>query len=126
MKYLNKVSRYLLGSIILFSILTSLISLSVWLDMRIHSRHVVYLSFIIMLIFIIKDFISVKGLGIGGLLMLIAFALGKFPRVSYELRDAFYLPIKIDQFKIFLIIIIIITSIITIYDYYINSNKTQI
>ncbi|MFO3716385.1 hypothetical protein [Anaerococcus cruorum] len=119
MNTLAKVSRYLLGSIILFTIATSLISLSVWLDMRIHARHIVYASFIIMLVFIIKkDFKYVKTFLIGEALMLVAFILGKFPRVSYELRDAFYLPMQIENFKIFLIIIIIVTSLIVYYDFY--------
>lgn len=52
--------------------------------------------------------------------MLGAFILGKFPRVSYELRDAFYLPIKIENFKIFLVILIIVTSLIIYYDFYKN------
>ncbi|MFO3666167.1 hypothetical protein ACCQ41_07935 [Anaerococcus sp. ENR0831] len=121
MKNLSKVSRYVLASIILFSILTSLISISVWLDMRIHARHVVYASFLLMLIFILKrDFKSTNTFIIGEIIMLIAFGLGKFPRVAYEIRDAFYLPIKIGNFKIILIVIIVLTSIITYYDFYKN------
>ncbi|WP_394011372.1 hypothetical protein [Anaerococcus cruorum] len=121
METLAKISRYLLSSIILFTLATSLISLSVWLDMRIHARHIVYASFIIMLVFIIKkDFKYVKTFLIGEALMLGAFILGKLPRVSYELRDAFYLPIKIENFKIFLVILIIVTSLIIYYDFYKN------
>lgn len=119
MKTLTKISRYILGSIILFSIMTSLISISVWLDMRIHSRHVVYASFALMLIFILaKDFKNAKTFIIAELIMLIAFALGKFSRVAYELRDAFYLAVKIDNFKIILIAVICLTSIIVYYDFY--------
>ena len=119
METLAKISRYLLSSIILFTLATSLISLSVCLDMRIHARHIVYASFIIMLVFIIKkDFKYVKTFLIGEVLMLGAFILGKFPRVSYELRDAFYLPMQIENFKTFLIIIIIVTSLIVYYDFY--------
>ena len=127
MKSLSKASRYILASIILFSILTSLISVSVWLDMRIHARHVVYASFAIILIFILKrDFKNAKTFIIGEIMMLISFGLGKFPRVAYEIRDAFYLPIKIDNFKIILVVIIVLTSIITYYDFYKNKIATNI
>ena len=79
MEKLAKVSRYVLASIILYSLITSLISLSVWLDMRIHSRYVVYICFLIMLIFIIKkDFKSIKAIIIGEGLMILVFTLGKF------------------------------------------------
>ena len=127
MKTLSKISRYLLSSIILFSIATSLISLSVWLDMRIHARHIVYVSFIVILIFILKrDFKNIWPIIIGEIAMILAFALGKFPRVAYELRDAFYLPIKIGNFKIILVVIIVLTSIITYYDFYKNKIATNI
>lgn len=123
MKTLVKIAKYLLSSIILFTIASTLISLSVWLDMRIHARHVVYASFIIMLIFFIvkKDLKSIKTLLIGETLMLLSFAIGKFPRISYELRDAFYLPIKINKFMPILIGIIVITSLIVIVDYLKNT-----
>ena len=124
MKTLVKIAKYLLSSIILFTIASTLISLSVWLDMRIHARHVVYASFLIMLIFFIvkKDLKSIKTLLIGEALMLLSFAIGKFPRISYELRDAFYLPIKINKFMPILIGIIVITSLIVIVDYLKNKN----
>lgn len=119
METLAKIARYLLGSIILFTLATSLISLSVWLDMRIHARHIVYASFIVMLVFMLRrDFRSIKPLLIGEIIMVLAFILGKFPRVSYELRDAFYLPMQIENFKILLILVIIVTSLIVYYDYY--------
>lgn len=127
MKTLVKIAKYLLSSIILFTIASTLISLSVWLDMRIHARHVVYVSFLIMLIFFIvkKDLKSIKTLLIGEALMLISFAIGKFPRISYELRDAFYLPIKINKFMPILIGIIVITSLIVIVDYLKNKNTVD-
>ena len=122
MRKFSKICRYILSSTILFTILTGIISLSVWLDMRVHSRYVVYASFILMLIFILaKDFKTGKTLIIGEIIMLIIFGLGKFSRVAYELREAFRLDIKIDNFKILLIVIIILTSIITYYDYYKNN-----
>ncbi|WP_297280719.1 hypothetical protein [uncultured Anaerococcus sp.] len=122
MSKFSKICRYILSSTILFTILTGIISLSVWLDMRVHSRYVVYASFILMLIFILaKDFKTGKTLIIGEIIMLIIFGLGKFSRVAYELREAFRLDIKIDNFKILLIVIIILTSIITYYDYYKNN-----
>lgn len=122
MSKFSKICRYILSSTILFTILTGIISLSVWLDMRVHSRYVVYASFILMLIFILaKDFKTGKTLIIGEIIMLIIFGLGKFSRVAYELREAFRLDINIDNFKILLIVIIILTSIITYYDYYKNN-----
>lgn len=127
MKTLVKIAKYLLSSIILFSIASTLISLSVWLDMRIHARHVVYASFLIMLIFFIikKDLKSMKALLIGEALMVLCFVFGKFPRISYELRDAFYLPIKINKFMPILIGIIVITSLIVIVNYLKNKNKVN-
>lgn len=124
MEKLAKVSRYVLASIILYSLITSLISLSVWLDMRIHSRYVVYICFLMMLIFIIKkDFKSIKAIIIGEGLMILAFTLGKFPRVAYELREAFHLPIKINNFNILIICIIIFTSLIVYFDSYNYKDK---
>lgn len=124
MEKLAKVSRYALASIILYSLITSLISLSVWLDMRIHSRYVVYICFLMMLIFIIKkDFKSIKAIIIGEGLMILAFTLGKFPRVAYELREAFHLPIKINNFNILIICIIIFTSLIVYFDSYNYKDK---
>ena len=124
MEKLVKVSRYVLASIILYSLITSLISLSVWLDMRIHSRYVVYICFLIMLIFIIKkDFKGIKAIIIGEGLMILAFTLGKFPRVAYELREAFHLPIKINNFNILIICIIIFTSLIVYFDSYNYKDK---
>ena len=122
MSKFSKICRYILSSTILFTILTGIISLSVWLDMRVHSRYVVYASFILMLIFILaKDFKTGKTLIIGEIIMLIIFGLGKFSRVAYELREAFRLDIKIDNFKILLIVIIVLTSIIAYNDYYKNN-----
>lgn len=122
MRKFSKICRYILSSTILFTILTGIISLSVWLDMRVHSRYVVYASFILMLIFILaKDFKTGKTLIIGEIIMLIIFGLGKFSRVAYELREAFRLDIKIDNFKILLIVIIVLTSIIAYNDYYKNN-----
>lgn len=122
METLAKIARYLLGSIVLFTLATSLISISIWLDMRIHARHIVYASFIFMLVLMIRgNFKSIKPILIGEVIMVLAFTLGKFPRVSYELRDAFYLPIQIENFKIVLIITIIVTSLIVYYDYYKNN-----
>jgi len=124
MEKLAKVSRYVLASIILYSLITSLISLSVWLDMRIHSRYVVYICFLIMVIFIIKkDFKSIKAIIIGEGLMILVFTLGKFPRVAYELREAFHLPIKINNFNILIICLIIFTSLIVYFDSYNYKNK---
>ena len=124
MEKLAKVSRYVLASIILYSLITSLISLSVWLDMRIHSRYVVYICFLMMLIFIIKkDFKSIKAIIIGEGLMILAFTLGKFPRVAYELREAFHLPIKINNFNILIICLIIFTSLIVYFDSYNYKDK---
>ncbi|WP_296142992.1 hypothetical protein [uncultured Anaerococcus sp.] len=126
METLTKIARYLLSSIILFALATSLISLSVWLDMRIHARHIVYASFTIMLIFIIsRDFKTIKPILIGEIIMVLVFIFGKFPRVSYELRDAFYLPIGIEDFKLSLIIIIIVTSLLVYYDYYKKSKSLE-
>lgn len=126
MRLIDKVSRYIISSIILFTLASSLISLSVWLDMRIHARHIVYVCFAIMLLFIIlKDFKNPKPLLIGDLAMIIIFFLGKFNRVAYELREAFKIGLKIYDFKIVLIVVIIITSFITFYNYYKNLRNIE-
>ena len=117
MKVLIKPANFLLYSIVLFSSLTSLFSLSLYLDMRIHSSIIVYLSFTLMLYLINKvDFNKIRITLGADILLLGLFSLGKFARISYELRDAFKIPIEIENFQFLLLLLILICNIIIIYN----------
>lgn len=117
MAKLEKLSSYLIYSLGLFSILSYLLSLNIWLDMRIHSSLLVYISFLISLLLInwekIYTFISILFFDVMFLLILF---LGKFNRVSYELREAFRIPIEINLFKIIFLGVFLLANILVFYD----------
>lgn len=108
--------KYIIFSISLFAVISSLLSTSVWLDMRVHSRYVVYASFLIMAFaFIMKIFQKLKEIKFlitMDILFLIVILFGKLNRISYELRDSFAVPIGIKPFKALIIIIIAIGNIL--------------
>ncbi len=108
--------KYIIFSISLFAVISSLISTSIWLDMRIHASYVVYASFLIMaLAFIVKRFQKLKEIKFlitMDILFLIVILFGKFDRISYELRDSFAVPIGIKPFKALIVIIFSIGNIL--------------
>ncbi len=118
MSKILEVFRYILYSIVLFSLITSIISLNIWLDMRVHSRFVVYGSLVlIFLLMVLKNLRDIKFTIICDIIFLALVFLGKFNRISYELRDAFKLPMNIDIFKIVLIVILTIANLLIFYEY---------
>lgn len=116
MQKLMNFLKYIIFSISLFAVISSLISTSIWLDMRIHENYVVYASFLIMaLAFIAKRFQKLKEIKFlitMDILFLIVILFGKFDRISYELRDSFAVPIGIKPFKALILIIFSIGNIL--------------
>lgn len=116
MQKLMNFLKYIIFSISLFAVISSLLSTSLWLDMRVHSRYVVYASFLIMaFVFIMKRFQKlreIKFLITIDILFLFVILFGKLNRISYELRDSFSVPIGIKSFKALIIIIFSIGNIL--------------
>lgn len=116
MQKLMNFLKYIIFSISLFAVISSLISTSIWLDMRVHESYVVYASFLIMaLAFIAKRFQKLKEIKFlitMDILFLIVILFGKLNRISYELRDSFAVPIGIKPFKALIVIIFSIGNIL--------------
>lgn len=116
MQKLMNFLKYIIFSISLFAVISSLISTSIWLDMRVHESYVVYASFLIMaLAFIVKRFQKLKEIKFlitMDILFLIVILFGKLNRISYELRDSFAVPIGIKPFKALILIIFSIGNIL--------------
>lgn len=116
MQKLMNFLKYIIFSISLFAVISSLISTSIWLDMRVHESYVVYVSFLIMaLAFIVKRFQKLKEIKFlitMDILFLIVILFGKLNRISYELRDSFAVPIGIKPFKALIVIIFSIGNIL--------------
>ncbi len=126
MARIEGIFRYLIYSIVLFSTLSCLISLSIWLDMRIHSRYIVYGSFILMLLLNRFDLLKrSKSIIFADILFLFLLSIGKFNRISYELREAFKIPLTIETFKILFIAIFTIGNIFICYRRFYNSKKIE-
>lgn len=124
MEKVKNIFGYLTYSIIIYSLASCLISLSLWLDMRIHSRYVCYGVFIIAFLFLkLKNIRSLKFLILMDLVFLIPFFMGKFNRIAYELRDAFYIPLSINIFKIMLIIILLLGNFLMFFNF-LSKQKT--
>lgn len=116
MQKLMNFLKFIIFSISLFAVISSLISTSIWLDMRIHESYVVYASFLIMAFaFIVKRFQKLKEIKFlitMDILFLIVILFGKLNRISYELRDSFAVPIGIKPFKALILIIFSIGNIL--------------
>lgn len=121
MERAKNIFGYLTYSIIIYSLVSCLISLNLWLDMRIHSRYVCYGVFIITFLFLkLKNIRSLKFLILMDLLFLIPIFMGKFNRIAFELRDAFYIPLSINIFKILLIVILLLGNFLMFYNFQSN------
>lgn len=119
MNRLTNFLKFIIYSISLSAIISSLLSLNLWLDMRVHSKYVVYVSFIFIAItFLIKKFRKFKEtkfLIAMDILFLSVIIFGKFSRISYELRDAFKIPMEIKPFKILILMILTAGNIMIFY-----------
>ena len=121
MERAKNIFGYFTYSIIIYSLASCLISLSLWLDMRVHSRYVCYGVFIIAFLFLkLKNIRSLKFLILMDLLFLIPLFMGKFNRIAFELRDAFYIPLSIKIFKILLIVILLLGNFLMFYNFQSN------
>lgn len=119
MNRLTNFLKFIIYSISLSAIISSLLSLNLWLDMRVHSKYVVYVSFIFIAItFWIKKFRKFKETNFliaMDILFLFVIIFGKFNRISYELRDAFKIPMEIKYFKILILMILAVGNIMIFY-----------
>lgn len=119
MNRLTNFLKFIIYSISLSAIISSLLSLNLWLDMRVHSKYVVYVSFIfISITFWIKKFRKFKETNFliaMDILFLFVIIFGKFNRISYELRDAFKIPMEIKYFKILILMILAVGNIMIFY-----------
>lgn len=119
MNRLTNFLKFIIYSISLSAIISSLLSLNLWLDMRVHSKYVVYVSFIFIAItFWIKKFRKFKETNFliaMDILFLFVIIFGKFNRISYELRDAFKIPMEIKYFKILILMILTVGNIMIFY-----------
>lgn len=119
MNRLTNFLKFIIYSISLSAIISSLLSLNLWLDMRVHSKYVVYVSFIFIAItFWIKSlrkFKETNFLIAMDILFLFVIIFGKFNRISYELRDAFNISMDIKHFKILLLMILTAGNIMIFY-----------
>ena len=124
-KFFNLLLAIVVG-ILAASIVSSLISLSLWLDMRVHSRHIYY-AFVVLAaitslfmnranekVFLIIEFISIA----------IILCLGKFRRIMYELREAMRINMNIDLFKNIIIIILIVINLMLFLKFIIKKKKS--
>ena len=119
MNRLSNFLKFIIYSISLSAIISSLLSLNLWLDMRVHSKYVVYVSFIFIAItFWIKSlrkFKETNFLIAMDILFLFVIIFGKFNRISYELRDTFKIPMEIKYFKILILMILAVGNVMIFY-----------
>lgn len=119
MNRLSNFLKFIIYSISLSAVISSLLSLNLWLDMRVHSKYVVYVSFIFIAItFWIKSlrkFKETNFLIAMDILFLSVIIFGKFSRISYELRDAFNISMDIKHFKILILMILAVGNIMIFY-----------
>lgn len=117
MKLLSKILQnyiYLIIGIILGLFISALISLNIWLDMRIHSYQIILAStvFSIVIFNILKKLDEFKIFLIFEIIFLIfGFTFDKFNRYLYDFKEFCPLDIDIYTSKIILIFIIFIVNI---------------
>lgn len=113
------------GAILAAAFVSSLVSLSLWLDMRVHSRYIYYACIVIALVATIlgkvneKTFLIIELISIAGILIL-----GKFVRTIYELREALHIDMGIDLFKQISIIVLIVINLMLFLKFLIKKKKS--
>lgn len=113
------------GAILAAAFISSLISLSLWLDMRVHSRYIYYVCLVIAIIASLlgkvneKTFLIIELISIAGILLL-----GKFTRTIYELREALHIDIGIDLLKQISIIALIVINLMLFLKFLIKKKKS--
>lgn len=113
------------GAILTAALISSLISLSLWLDMRVHSRYIYYACLAIAILASLlgkvneKTFLIIELISIAGILLL-----GKFMRAIYELREAMHIDMGIDLLKQISIIALIVINLMLFLKFLIKKKKS--
>ena len=113
------------GAILAAAFISSLISLSLWLDMRVHSRYIYYVCLVIAIVVSLlgkvneKTFLIIELISIAGILLL-----GKFTRAIYELREALHIDIGIELCKTISIIALIAINLLVFLKFLIKKKKS--
>lgn len=113
------------GAILAAAFISSLVSLSLWLDMRVHSRYIYYACLAIALVATIlgkvneKTFLIIELISLAGILIL-----GKYMRTVYELREALHIDMGIDLFKQISIIVLIVINLMLFLKFLIKKKKS--
>ena len=113
------------GAVLAAAFISSLISLSLWLDMRVHSRYIYYVCLAIAILASLlgkvneKTFLIIELISIAGILLL-----GKFTRTIYELREALHIDMGIDLLKQISIIALIVINLMLFLKFLIKKKKS--
>lgn len=113
------------GAILAAAFISSLISLNIWLDMRVHSRYIYYVCLVIAIVVSLlgkvneKTFLIIELISIAGILLL-----GKFTRAIYELREALHIDIGIELCKTISIIALIAINLLVFLKFLIKKKKS--
>lgn len=113
------------GAILAAAFISSLVSLNLWLDMRVHSRYIYYVCLAIAIVALLlgkvneKTFLIIELISIAGI-----FLLGKFARTIYELREALHIDIGIDLLKRISIIALIVINLMLFLKFLIKKKKS--
>lgn len=113
------------GAILAAALISSLVSLSLWLDMRVHSRYIYYMCLAIAIVALLlgkvneKTFFIIELISIAGILLL-----GKFARTIYELREAMHIDMGIDLLKRISIIALIVINLMLFLKFLIKKKKS--
>lgn len=113
------------GAILTAAFISSLVSLNLWLDMRVHSRYIYYVCLAIAIVALLlgkvneKTFLIIELISLAGILLL-----GKFVRTIYELREALHIDMGIDLFKQISIIVLIVINLMLFLKFLIKKKKS--
>lgn len=113
------------GAILAAAFISSLVSLNIWLDMRVHSRYIYYVCLAIAILASLlgkvneKTFLIIELISIAGILLL-----DKFMRAIYELREALHIDIGIDLFNQISIIVLIVINLMLFLKFLIKKKKS--
>lgn len=113
------------GAILAAAFISSLVSLNIWLDMRVHSRYIYYVCLAIAILASLlgkvneKTFLIIELISIAEILLL-----DKFMRAIYELREALHIDIGIDLFKQISIIALIVINLMLFLKFLIKKKKS--
>lgn len=113
------------GAILAAAFISSLVSLNIWLDMRVHSRYIYYVCLAIAILASLlgkvneKTFLIIELISIAGILVL-----GKYMRTIYELREALHIDIGIDLLKQISIIVLIVINLMLFLKFLIKKKKS--